>query len=140
MVIPRGQEGHIFLEPTSFGGEGLVEAGKWCLFSCGEGCIDLEAVHRDVLRSVTEITMMFTERALFYPEYATSKQVQMYRYLSMIKTKIHEFLSTQQYSSLFELHSFARRREIENETQEREKRHTPVQTQPTVKRFKHADS
>lgn len=37
--------------------------------------------------SVMEITCMFTERAMFYPEVA-SKQAQMTRYLSMRKADI----------------------------------------------------
>lgn len=40
------------------------------------------------IESVMEIIKMFTERALFFLEYAASKQVQMSRYLSMLKTKI----------------------------------------------------
>ena len=37
--------------------------------------------------SVTKITRMFTERAMFCPEFA-SEQSQMTRYLSMLKTDI----------------------------------------------------
>lgn len=44
--------------------------------------------------SVTEITKMFIERDLFCLEYASSEQVQMSRYLSMLKTDIREFVST----------------------------------------------
>ena len=37
---------------------------------------------------VTEITKMFTKRALFCPEFSSSKQAQMTRYLSMLKMDI----------------------------------------------------
>ena len=43
--------------------------------------------------TVTEITHMFTERAMFCPEFA-SEQAQMTRYLSMLKTDIRQFVST----------------------------------------------
>ena len=52
---------------------------------------------------VKEITNMFIERSLFYPEYAASKHVQISCYLSMIKTEIREFVSTQWYSFFSEL-------------------------------------
>ena len=49
---------------------------------------------RQRLDSITEITCMFTERAMFCPEFA-SEQAQMTRYLSMLKTDIRQFVSTQ---------------------------------------------
>lgn len=64
-----------------------------------------------------DITKMFTKRALFSPEYAALEQVQMSRYSIMLKMEIREFMSTQWYSSVFELQLFAWRREIEFETQ-----------------------
>lgn len=73
---------------------------------------------------MTEITKIFTKRALFCLDYVASKQVQMSRYLSMLKTKIREFFSTQQYSSLSELQSFSQTREIQIETQGKQKRQT----------------
>ena len=44
--------------------------------------------------SVTEITRMFTERTMFSPEFAF-EQSQMTRYLSILKTNIRQFVSTQ---------------------------------------------
>ena len=67
-----------------------------------------------VLESVTEITRMFTERAKFCPEFA-SEQAQMTRYLSMLKTDIYQFVSTQRCDTLLELQEAARRRELEIE-------------------------
>ena len=64
--------------------------------------------------SVTEITRMFTERAMFWPEFA-SEQSQMTRYLSMLKTDIRQFVSTQRCDTLLELQEAARRRELEIE-------------------------
>ena len=43
--------------------------------------------------SMTEITHMFTERVMFCSEFA-SKQAQMTRYLIMLKTDVHQFVST----------------------------------------------
>ena len=43
---------------------------------------------RQGTESVMEITKMFTERAMFCLEFAASKQAQMTRYLSMLKTDI----------------------------------------------------
>ena len=42
----------------------------------------------------TEITRIFTKRAMFFPEFA-SEQAQMTRSLSMLKTDLHQFLATQ---------------------------------------------
>ena len=52
--------------------------------------------------SVMEITRMFTERAMFCPEFA-SEQSQMTRYLSMLKTDIRQFVSTQRCDTLLDL-------------------------------------
>ena len=43
---------------------------------------------RQGTESETKITKMFTERAMFCLEFAASKQAQMTRYLSMLKTDI----------------------------------------------------
>lgn len=51
-----------------------------------------------------ENTKMFTDRAIFWPEYASLEQVQMSQYLSMINMKIQEFISTQLYRTLIDLH------------------------------------
>ena len=51
---------------------------------------------------VTEITRMFTERAMFCLEFA-SEQDQMTRYLSMLKTNICQFVATQQCDTLMDL-------------------------------------
>ena len=53
--------------------------------------------------TVTEITKMFTERAMFCPEFGASEQARMTHYLSMLKTQIRKFVSTQRYSSLLEM-------------------------------------
>ena len=44
--------------------------------------------------SVTEITKMFKERAIFCPGFIASEQAQMTWYLSLIKTDIWQFVST----------------------------------------------
>ena len=49
---------------------------------------------RQGTESVTEITWMFAERAMFCPEFA-SKQAQMTCYLIMLKMDIIQFVSTQ---------------------------------------------
>lgn len=41
-----------------------------------------------VTKMVTDITKLFMERALFFPEFSTSKQAQMTWYLSMLKMDI----------------------------------------------------
>ena len=94
---------------------------------------------RQGTESVTEITKMFTERAMFCPNFA-SKQDQMTRYLSMLYTDIRKFFSTQRYDSLLEMQEATRRHEIEIELQTREQRPAPTQSQPASKRFKDADS
>ena len=68
---------------------------------------------RQDTETVTEITKVFTERSMFFPEFSTSEKAQMTRYLTMLKTEIRQFLSTQRYSSLLEIQEAARRREIE---------------------------
>lgn len=59
--------------------------------------------------------------------------------MSMIKTNIHQFVSTQQYGSLIELQEAVKRWEIVMELQSRELRQGPMQSQPAAKRFKPAD-
>ena len=49
---------------------------------------------RQGTKLVTEITRMFIERAMFCIEFA-SEQAQMTHYLSMLKTDIRQFVSTQ---------------------------------------------
>ena len=49
---------------------------------------------RQGTESVTEITKMFTEKALFCPKFVASEQAQMTQYLSMIKRDIQQFVST----------------------------------------------
>ena len=41
--------------------------------------------------SVMEITKMFTEKAMFCPEFAIFEQAHMIRHFSMIKTDIRQF-------------------------------------------------
>ena len=72
--------------------------------------------------TVTEITKMFTERALLYPEFVSFKEAQMTRYLSMLKTNILQFVSTQCYGTLTKLHGAATRLDIEFELQSMELR------------------
>lgn len=64
----------------------------------------------------------------------------MSRYLSMVKTEIREFVSTQLYQTLTKLQSNARRREIKLEVQRKEDRTTLVQFQLTAKQFKSVES
>ena len=66
-----------------------------------------------------EITRMFTERAIFFPEFA-SEQSQMTRYLSMLKTDIRQFVATQRCETLLDLQEAARRPELELELQLKE--------------------
>lgn len=80
------------------------------------------------------------ERDILCPEYAISEQVKMSWYLSMLKTDIWEFISTQQYQTLIELQSSANRREIELEIQQKEEGITSRQYRPTSKWFKPANS
>lgn len=56
---------------------------------------------------MTEITWLFTERAMFYPKFA-SKQAHMTRYLSMLKTDIRQFVATQRCDSLWDLQEATR--------------------------------
>ena len=49
---------------------------------------------RQTIESVTEITKMFIERALFCLEFAASEQAYMTWYLSKLKTDIRKFVST----------------------------------------------
>lgn len=100
--------------------------------------VSIECV--SLTESVTEITTMFRKRALFFPEYATSEQVQMSRYLSMPMIEIREFVPTQRYSFLSHMYSFAWKRQIEIKTQKRVKRQTPTQPRPTTNRFNPMDS
>ena len=50
------------------------------------GCYNMDL--RQGTNSVTEITMIFTKRALFFLELAVSEQAQMTQYLSMLKMDI----------------------------------------------------
>lgn len=58
----------------------------------------------------------------------------------MIKMDIRQFMSTQHYGSLLERQDATRRREIDIETQARELRQAPVQSQLVAKKFKPTDS
>ena len=53
--------------------------------------------------TVTEITEMFTERAMLCLEFVASDQAQMTHYLTMLKTEIRKFVSTQRYGTLLEI-------------------------------------
>ena len=74
---------------------------------------------------MTEITKMFTERAMFFPEFVASEQAQMTRYMSILKIDIRQIVSTQRYGLLVELQEAARRWEIEMELHTREQRQAP---------------
>ena len=82
---------------------------------------------------------MFTERAMFCSEFA-SEQSQMTRYLSILKTDIRQFVSTQRCDTLLELQEAANRWELEIKLQLREQRSAPVLSQPAPKRPKTADA
>ena len=49
---------------------------------------------RQGTESVTEITKMFTKKALFCPDFAASEHAQMTRYLSILNMDILQFMST----------------------------------------------
>ena len=70
--------------------------------------------------SVTMMTMMFHERAMFYPEHVSSDQACMSRYLSILRRDIREFVANSTYRKFAKLQANARKREIELETQGRE--------------------
>ncbi|XP_023747807.1 uncharacterized protein LOC111896008 [Lactuca sativa] len=76
---------------------------------------------RQGTETVTEVTCMFTERAMFCPEFAL-EHAQMTRYLSMLKTDIRQFVATQRCDTLLELQKAARWRELNHEMQLREQR------------------
>ncbi|XP_023760538.1 uncharacterized protein LOC111908976 [Lactuca sativa] len=64
---------------------------------------------RQSTEMVTKITKIFIARTLFCPEFSASKQDQMIRYFSILKTDIRQFVSTQRYDTLAELQEAARR-------------------------------
>ena len=64
----------------------------------------------------------------------------MYRYLSMLKRDIRQFVSTQRCETLLELQEAARRRDLEIELQLREQRKASSQSQPAPKWSKTVDS
>ena len=88
--------------------------------------------------SATDITRMFMERAMFCAEFASDK-AQMTRYLSMLKTDIRQFVSTQRCDTLLELQQAARQRALEIELRLREQKQAPVQSQPAPKRLRAVD-
>ena len=95
--------------------------------------------------SVTAITRMFHERAMFCPEHVSTEQARMSRYLSILRRDIREFAANSSYRTFAELQANARKREIELETQAREEAESqgrdrrPAQSQPAAKRAKPAD-
>ncbi|XP_042757760.2 uncharacterized protein LOC122197614 isoform X2 [Lactuca sativa] len=96
--------------------------------------------------SVTAITRMFHERAMFCPENVSTEQARMSRYLSILRRDIHEFVANSSYRTFVERQTNARKREIELETQAREEAESqkvdrrPAQSQPAAKQAKPADS
>ena len=53
--------------------------------------------------SVTVITRMFHERALFCPEHVSTEQARVSRYLSILRRDIMEFVENSSYRKLAEL-------------------------------------
>ena len=97
------------------------------------------------IESVTVITRMFHEWALFCPEHVSSEQARMSQYLSVLRRDIQDFVANSSYRTFAELQANARKREIELETQAREEAESqgrdrrPAQSQPAAKRAKLAD-
>lgn len=91
---------------------------------------------------VTNIIKMFIGRALFCPQYASLKYVQVTCYLSMLNNKIREFMANAQYRTLAELQSNTRRRNIEIDNQKKEKKQVTYQdrSQSATKWFESTDS
>lgn len=83
---------------------------------------------------------MLTKRSIFFPKYASSEQVNMAHYLSMLKTETREFVENTQYSTLAELQPCSRKREIKIKKQRKEKRLMPNQSQLATIWFKSADT
>lgn len=80
--------------------------------------------------------MRSSKEPCFFPEYASSEKVEMFRYLSMLKIDIREFVSNNRYKTLSKIQEHARRRELELETQRTGKRQIPALSRPTMKKFK----
>ena len=57
---------------------------------------------------------------MFCPKFATLEKDQMTWYLSMLKTEIRQFVSTQRYGSLLNMQEATRQREIEIDLQMKE--------------------
>ncbi|XP_052627235.1 zinc finger BED domain-containing protein RICESLEEPER 2-like [Lactuca sativa] len=57
---------------------------------------------------------MFTERALFCPEFAASEKAQMNWYMNMLKTDTRQHVSTQRYGSLIELQEATRQHSMDD--------------------------
>lgn len=91
---------------------------------------------KQTTESVAKITKMITKRTLFCHKYASSEQVKMSRYLSILNTNIKEFVSKNRYITLAKIQEHARRRGIELETQKKEKWQIPTPSHPTSKKFK----
>ena len=62
--------------------------------------------------SVTMITRMFHDMALFFPEHVSSEQARMSRYLNILRTDIREFVANSTYQTFSELQANARKKEI----------------------------
>ena len=54
-------------------------------------------------KSVTVITRMFHERAMFCPEHVSTEQACMSRYLSILRRDIREFVANSSYRTFVEL-------------------------------------
>ncbi|KAJ9558259.1 LOW QUALITY PROTEIN: hypothetical protein OSB04_012873 [Centaurea solstitialis] len=89
--------------------------------------------------SVTEITNKFLERALFCHEYVANERMKMYRYRSILKSDIREFVAMADCENFQQMCEKARARELELERQSKKKRVERVQPQQqVVKKFKTA--
>ena len=59
--------------------------------------------HKQKTDSVTEITRMLHERALFCPEHVSIEQARVSRYLSTLRRDIREFVENSSYRTLAKL-------------------------------------
>ena len=75
---------------------------------------------RQGTESVMKITQMFTKRNMFFPEFSASDQAQMTRCLSIRKTDIRQFISTQCYGLFLDMQEATRCYKNEMELQMRE--------------------
>ncbi|KAJ9556581.1 hypothetical protein OSB04_011195 [Centaurea solstitialis] len=92
---------------------------------------------KQTTETVNEITDLFLERSLFCPEYVASEQMNMSRYVEVLRPEIREFVVMSDCKTFHRMHEVARIRELELERQNKRKKAetTQTQTQP-AKKFK----